>query len=573
MTGIAARLSEAYPPTNEGKGAAVMPLREELVGPTRATLLLLLGAVALVLLIACANVANLLLARATARTASWRCAPPSAPARGRIVAQLMTESLVLALAAGAAGLVISKIGVSALIALAPAGLPRLGEIAMDGRVLAFTLGVSVAASVLFGVLPAMQASRLDLNVALRQGGRGSAAGGGGARLRQALVVGEVAIAVALVVGASLLIRSFVALGRVDLGFRTDRLLVVESTVPADDLQAARRATLFYGDVLPRLGALPGVASVAGVRGLPGASMLSNGGYWIEGGPGPDTLGIRSPQADFAVVTPNYFHTMGVPLRLGRDFSAGDQYEAPFVAIVNEALARQSFPAGDAIGQRIQCGLDSPKFMTVVGVVGNVRNYDPSRPPLAEIYMPYQQHPLYGRALTLVARTAGEPMLASNGFRATIRAARSDVPVRIGTMDDTISDVVSTPRFRTLLVGLFAALAFVLAIAGVYGVMAYTIGRRTAEIGLRMALGAASGDILRMVMIMGLRLALIGIAVGCALAYAVAQLLRGMLFAVGPADPVVFGMVPLVLLLTAAAACAVPALRAARVDPMIALRTD
>ena len=485
----------------------------------------------------------------------------------------MTESLVLALASGAAGVAISRLGVSALIALAPAGLPRLGEIAVDGRVLAFTLALSIAASLLFGVLPALQASRVDLNASLRQGGRSGAVGGGGARFRNALVASEIAIAVALVVGASLLIRSFVALGRVDLGFNTERLLVVESTVPSNDLAAARRATRFYADALPRLAALPGVASVAGVRGLPGTSLHSNGGYWIEGGPGPESLGIRSPQAVFTVVTPNYFHTMGVPLRAGRDFSERDQYEAPFVTIVNEAFVRQSFPKGDAIGQRIQCGLDSSNFMAIVGIVGNVREYDPSRPPRPEIYMPFQQHPFYGRSLTLVARTAGEPALAANAFRETIRGANPDVPVRIGTMDDTLSAAVSTPRFRTLLVGVFAALAFLLAIAGVYGVMAFTVGRRTAEIGLRMALGAASGDILRLVMATGMRLALIGIAAGCALAYAVAQLLRGMLFAVGPADPIVFGAVPVVLLLTAAAACAVPAIRASRVDPMIALRAD
>ncbi len=573
MTAIAARLEQAYPLSNQGKSAAVVPLREQLVGPTRATLYLLLGAVALVLLIACANVANLLLARATSRTAELAVRAALGAGRRRLVTQMMTESLVLAFASGAIGVAISKVGVSALIALAPAGLPRLGEIAVDGRVLAFALALSAAASLLFGVLPALQASRVDLNASLRQGGRSGALGGGGSRFRNVLVVAEIAIAVALVVGASLLIRSFVALGRVDLGFTTDRLLVVETTVPAQNDEGARRATAFYAGILQRLAALPGVASVAGVRGLPATARHSNGGYWLEGEPGPDALGVRSPQAVFTVVTPRYFQTMGVPLREGRDFSERDQFDAPRVAIVNEALARQAFPRGDAIGRRLQCGLDSLDFMTIVGIVGNVREYDPSRPPLPELYMPFHQHPFVASSLTLVARTGGEPMLAANAFRETIRGANPAVPVRVGTMDDTMSDAVSTPRFRTLLVGVFAALAFVLAIAGVYGVMAYTVGRRTAEIGLRMALGADAEGILRLVMTMGLRLALMGIVVGCALAYAVAQLLRGMLFAVGPADPLVFGAVPIVLLLTAAAACALPALRASRVDPMIALRAD
>jgi putative ABC transport system permease protein len=573
MSAIAARLARAYPQSNEGKSAAVVPLREQLVGPMRSTLYLLLGAVALVLLIACANVANLLLARATSRTSELAVRAAIGAGRRRLVAQLMTESLVLAVVAGVAGVILSRWGVAALIALAPAGLPRLGEIAADGRVLAFALALSAAASVLFGVLPAVQASRVDLNASLRQGGRGSALGGGSARFRSALVIAEIALAVALVVGASLLVRSLVALGRVDLGFTTERLLVVETTVPSRDLDGARRATAFYAAILPRLAAIPGVTSVAGVRGLPGTSLHSNGGYWIEGGPGPDALGVRSPQAVFTVVTPNYFHTMGVPIRDGRDFSGRDRSGAPPVTIVNEAFVRQTFPDGRAIGRRIQCGLDTLAFMTIVGVAGNVREYDPSRPPQPEIYMPFEQHPVFATALTLVARTGGDPMLAAHAFRETIRGASPEVPVRAGTMNDTMSDAVATPRFRTLLVALFAALAFVLAIAGVYGVMAYTVGRRTAEIGVRMALGAASGDILRLVMTMGVRLAVTGIAIGCALAYALAQVLRGMLFAVGPADPIVFVGVPIVLLITAAAACAVPALRAARVGPMIALRAD
>jgi predicted permease len=572
MTSIAASLEQAYPRSNANKGAAVVPLREHLVGSTRATLYLLVGAVALVLLIACANVANLLLARATARTGELAVRAALGAGRGRLVRQMMTESLVLALGSGALGVLLARWGVAALMAIAPAGLPRTAEVGVDWRVLGFALLASLAASLVFGVLPAVHGSRVDLNASLRQGGRGGALGGGGATLRNVLVVAEIACAVALVVGASLLVRSFAALGRVDLGFNPDRLLVVESSVPVGD-QGGGVATRFYASVLSQIAAIPGVTSAAGVRGLPGTSIHSNGGYWPEGSPGPEVTGVRAAQAVFTVVTPDYFRTMGVPVRQGRDFSARDGFDAPRVAIINDALARQSYAGVDPIGRRLRSGLDSLDYMTIVGVVGNVREYDPSRPPRPELYMPFEQHPAFATALTLVVRGAADPRAAANQVRAIVHAENAQVPARIGTMADTLSAAVSTPRFRTVLVGLFAGLAFVLAMAGVYGVMAYTVSRRRAEIGLRMALGAASGDVLRMVMSAGLRLAVVGIAIGCVLAYGVAQALRGMLFAVAPADPAVFIGAPIVLFLTAAGACLLPALRASRVDPMLALRTD
>jgi len=317
--------------------------------------------------------------------------------------------------------------------------------------------------------------------------------------------------------------------------------------------------------------------VAGIRGLPATwarfGHESNGGYWLEGGLNPEVVGVRLPQASFTVITPDYFRTMQIPMRRGREFTARDQYDAPLVAIVNEALARQAFGDGDPIGRNIAGGLDTLRFMTIVGVVGDVRTNDPSRPPAPELYMPFEQHPQTATSLAIVARTLGEPIAAATAFRETIRALNGDVPVRASTMTEALSLSVSTPRFRTLLVGVFAAFALALAIAGVYGVMAYAVSRRTAEIGVRMAMGAASGDILRLVMGQGLQLALAGIAIGCALAYGLARLLQGMLFAVAPADPVVFALVPVALMLTAAAATAVPALRASRVDPMAALRAD
>ena len=581
MTAVAARLERAYPVSNDGKGAIVVPLQEQLVGDTRPTLNLLAGAVALVLLIACANVANLLLARASARTSELGVRAALGASRRRLVSQLVTESALLALAAGLLGLVFARWIVAALIAAAPPGLPRLGEVGIDTRVLMFALAVSVVSSFLFGVAPALQATRIDLSSSLRQGGRAGALAGGGSRLRAGLVVAEVALAVALVIGASLLIRSFIALGRVTLGFSSDHLLVLQTSVPTQidlrNIAGAQRATAFYNNALPRLAAVGGVTSVAGIRGLPEARSRfgheSSGGYWLEGGLNPDTVGVRLPQAAFTVATPDYFKTMEIPIRRGRDFSAHDQLDAPFVAIVNDALVRQAFGDADPIGRSIACGLDTPKFMTIVGVVGDVRSNDPSRPPAPEIYLPFEQHPVTATSLAIVARTVGDPMVTANAFREIIRTLNGDVPVRASTMNDALSISVATPRFRTLLIGVFAALALVLAIAGVYGVMAYAVSRRTAEIGVRMAMGAASGDILRLVMGQGLRLALAGIGLGCALAYGLAQLLRGMLFAVAPADPVVFLAVPVALILTAAGATAIPALRASRTDPMTALRAD
>jgi putative ABC transport system permease protein len=581
MTALAARIEQTYPASNEGKGVVIVPLQEQLVGDTRPTLNLLAGAVGLVLLIACANVANLLLARATARRSELGVRAALGASRGRLVAQLVTESAMLALTAGALGLVLARWSMAAVVAAAPAGLPRLGEVGIDGRVLLFALAVSIASSLVFGVAPALQASRVDLNQSLRQGGRGGALGGGGARLRSVLVVAEIALAVALVVGSSLLIRSFVALGQVSLGFSADHLLVLETSVPTRidlrNIAGAQRATAFYTDVLTRMATVPGVTSAAGIRGLPAArgrfGHESNGGYWLEGGQDPSVAGVRLPQAAFTVITPDYFKTMQIPLRRGRDFSVRDRYDAPFVVIVNEALARQAFGDADPLGRNIACGMDSPKFMTIVGVAGDVRSSDPSKQPGPEIYLPFEQHPVTATSLALVARTAAEPMAVANTFREIIRSVNGDVPVRTSTMSDALSISVATPRFRTLLIGVFAFFALALAIAGVYGVMAYAVSRRTSEIGVRMAMGAGSTDILRLVMMQGLRLALTGIAIGCGLAYALAQLLRGMLFAVAPADPLVFVAVPLALLATVAAATAVPALRAARVDPMQALRAE
>ena len=572
LAAVAARLETAYPTTNADKSAAVTPLQDQIVGNSRATLLMLFGVVALVLLIACANVANLILARATGRTGELAVRAALGAARGRLVAQLMTESLLLAVVSAAIGVVLAHWAVSAFVAFAPVGLPRLDEVRVDTRVFLFALAAAAVASVAFGIIPAVHASRVDLNDSLRQGGRGTIAGAGG-RWQRTLVVAEIAMAVSLVTAAALLVRSFSALSRADLGYGVARRLVVETAIASNDVADARRATMTYAEMLRRVGAVPGVVSVAGVRGLPGTDMHSNGGYWIDGGPGPDATGVRAPQAVFTVVTPAYFRTLDIPLRTGRDFSAADAFDAPRVAIVNEALARQAFPNGDAIGRRIMCGLDSLEFMTIVGIVGNVREYDPATAPLPELYMPYLQHPTYGTSLRLVARTNVEPLALADTIRSVVRGVDPNIPTRMTTLEGTVGASVATPRFRMWLVGGFGGLALLLAMSGVYGVMAYLVGRRTAEIGVRMAMGATATDVLRLVIGEGVKLAGIGVAVGCALTFALAQSLRGMLFGVAPTDPLVLTVVPVALLATGALATAIPALRAARIDPLAALRAE
>ena len=358
-----------------------------------------------------------------------------------------------------------------------------------------------------------------------------------------------------------------------LGFSPAHVLVAATSVPTPGGDSAGRGARFYTDVLPRIAALPGVTSAAAVRGLPGTPLHSNGGYWLEGGPGPDATGVRAPQAVFTVVTPRYFRTMAMPLVDGRDFDDRDTESGPMVAIVNQALARAAFGGESPLGRRLECGLDTPRFMTIVGVVGDARVYAPSRPPLPEIYMPYRQHAGFATAMTIVVRTSGDPLALSHAVSTIVHDVEAAVPVRASTLDQTLSTSVAMPLFRTLLVGAFALLALALALAGVYGVMAYAVSSRTAELGTRLALGAGGGDIVRLVLGDGLKLSAGGIAAGLALSLGLGRLLRGMLFAVAPDDPVALTVVPLLVMLVSLAACVAPAWRAARIDPVRSLRAE
>ena len=573
MTGIASRLTEQYPVSNGDKGIAVVPLQDVVVGDTRQTLFLLLAAVAFVLLIACANVANLLLARAAARGRELVVRAAVGAGRMRLVRQMLTESAVLALLSGIGGVVVAWWGVSALLAFAPPDLPRLDEVTVDTTAFGFALAISLAASFIVGLAPAWHVSRVDLADGLRQSGKGSAIGMSGGYARKAFVVAEIALAVALVMGAGLLARSLVALAGVDMGFQGDRLVVLRTTVPVSGRPDFARAMDVYRTTLTELRALPGVAAAGGVTSLP-TLVRSNGGYWIQGGPGPEVLGMKSPQALFNVVTPDYFRTLQVPIVRGRDFTDADRLDAPWVAIINEQLAKDAFPGVDPIGRSIRAGLDSLEPMTIVGIVKDVRTRGPNRPIEAELFFPYEQHQGPATALNLVLRTdAADPLALGASAARHIRNRHPDVPIRVETMEMTMAGATAAPRFRTVLLVVFAIVALLLAIAGVYGVMAYTVNQRVPEIGLRVALGASPGDVMRLVLRDGGLLIGLGLVLGAALSYAGAQFISGLLFGVSARDPVVFAGVSMLVAIAALGACLVPGRRALKVDPLLALRAE
>jgi putative ABC transport system permease protein len=578
MSAIGARLEKQYPDSNEGKSVAVTPMRDDMVRGVRLTLYLLLGAVATVLLIACANMANVLLAKASARAREMAIRAAVGARRSRIIRQLITESLVLSLVAGVAALVVADWAAHALVALAPAGVPRIGETAVDGQVLAFTLLVSLVTSLLFGLAPAVQLSRVELYDALKPGAGRGIGGAGSRTMRSILVVAQVSLSVVLLAGAGLLIRSFVALHNVQLGFRPENLLIMDSNVPAsgnyppspEELKSLEHATRVYKDLLSQVRALPGVISAGGVR-VPPGDVRSTGGYWIDHL--PQQLNVSAPQAVLSVVTPGAFATLGMPVLRGRDFHDGDTYDAPFTAVINQSLARDAFAGQDPIGREIFCGLDSLKGMRIVGVVGDIRQHGPGQEPSPEIYMPYEQHPLVSTGMNLLVRTAAPPGTLEDVLQGTMRTLAPDAPVRFSTMELELSENVAAPRFRTFLVGIFAGLAFCLAMVGVYGVVSYTVSQSTNEIGVRMALGASRGNVLRLVLAQALTLSGTGLIVGLLAALGLTRSMSSMLFMVKPTDPATLFAVALLLMVVAVAAGYIPARRATKVDPMIAMRYE
>ena len=569
MTLIARRLERQYPETNKGLTVTVTRMRDEMVGDVRLTLYLLLGAVGVVLLIACANTATLLLGKATARFREVAIRAALGASRHRLVRQLVTESLLLALFAGALGLLVAFWGSKVLVALAPADLPRLSEVSLDRWVLVFTLGTSIVTSLLFGLAPALYAARVDLSDALKQGGRQMLSRGGIVRTRGALVVAETALAVVLLSAAGLLLKSFEALESVDLGFRPEKVLTMKATVPAP-LPAARQ---FFDDIIPQIRALPGVLSAGATMALPGQfESMAMGPYFFDQLP-PQRDWPAAPSAVVSVVSPGTFRALGIPLKSGRDFSDGDGADKRLVAVVNEALVRKSLAGENPIGRTVFCLFDSAQPMTIIGVAGDVRERGPSREPMPECYIPYRQHAFNGPALSVVVRTAGDPVGLEHTLRRLANKTSPRVPMKFATMAAMLSEEVAAPRFRTLLFGVFAGLAVCLAMAGVYAVIAYTVGQRSSEIGVRMALGASASSVLRLVIGQGLMYVAIGFALGLVAAVAVSRALRTILFQVQPSDPEVYLAVAGLLGLVALLASYIPAWRATKIDPLTAIREE
>ncbi|HEX7050740.1 MAG TPA: ABC transporter permease [Longimicrobiales bacterium] len=563
---VGSRLQQAFPQTNGPLTFSATPLREMLVGQVQTPLLVLLGAVGLVLLIACANVANLLLSRAAARETELAVRAALGAGRRRIIRQLLTESAVLGLLGGVAGLLLAYGGTRALVAARPEGIPRLDEVGIDGVVVAFTFAISLLTAGLFGVVPALQATAGSVVGALREGGRGALGARSGNRLRGGLIIAEVALAVLLLVGAGLLIRSFLHLTAVDPGFRPAHAMAVRLSLQGRAYAEPDARRNFFNALIERLEALPGVLAVGGADRLPmqrGANMF---GLDIEGRPPAPEGEVREIRA--VRVTPGYFEAIGVPLRRGRMITPRDRGDAVPVLLINEATVERWFPGEDPLGQRILLAAPSE----IVGVVGNVRQVELGREAEPEIYIPYAQRP--GGALQIVVRTAGDPLELAAAVRREVHALDPNLPVEGFTrLEQVIAGSVARPRFYTTLLGIFAAVALALAAVGIFGVMSYAVAQRRREIGIRLALGARPAEVVGSVVARGLALAGAGIAVGTLAALGLTRVMRSQLYGVSATDPLTFAAMILCLGAAAALASWLPARRAARVDPMVALRDD
>ncbi len=566
MRGIAQRLAEQYPQSSRDESAETVVLHDLIVGPIRPMLITLLAAVGVLVLIACANVANLLLVRASAREKEIAIRTAMGAGRWRIVTQMLAESLVLALAGGALGLALAWLAITPIRTLGAGSIPRVADITLDGHVLAFALLVSVATGLIFGMAPAWQASRGGPAAALKEGGRSSASSGG-RRVRSALLVGEVALSLILLVGASLLLRSFAKLTGVDPGFRSDHVLTFRVALPRISYPEPHNVVAFYERLLERLRAMPGVEAAAAVHQLPmrGDYVLS---FTIEGRPPAPPGGDDS--ANYRAISPAYFAAAGIPLLKGRPFAEQDAEKAPMVAVVDEAFAKRHFPGEDPIGRGIDIGNGTDGFYKIVGVVGNVHHEGLDAAPEPTMYVPYKQDAFSG--MWMLVRTTGDPSQFASTARLAVREIDSDLPAySMAPLDEVVSESVADRRFAMLLLGVFAGVAVFLAAVGLYGVVAYTVSQRTQEIGLRMAIGAEPRDVLRMVIGGGMRMAVAGVVIGLAGALALTGLVASMLFGVTAFDPVSYLATAAVLLGVSALACYVPARRAMAVDPLVALR--
>jgi len=573
METIAARQEKENPQTNSETGIEIIPLQESIVGEVRPALLIFLGAVGLVLLIACANVANMSLARAAARRREIAVRTALGASRRRIVRQYLTESVLLSLVGGGAGLLFALWGTDLLAALAPDSIPGGQAVRVDLRVLGFTLALSVLTGVLFGLLPALQASSAEPQEALREGGRTSSAGRRARLMRGTLVVSEMAVALVLLAGAGLLVKSFLRLQHIDPGVSIDRVLTMRLRLPDARYTQPGKQVRFYDDVLRRIQELPGVAAVGLTSDLPLGGSDSFLGFQIEGKP-QDKLG-QGPEGGFHQVSVDYFRTLGIPVLRGRSFDARDVQKAPEVAVVSDTLAKRYWPGEDPIGRRISFGTDEKgetSWTTIVGIAADVRQRGLHTEPRAEIYVSSMQSP--SRYASLIVRSSLDAVGLAASVRREVQAVDGDIPLYdVKTMREVLDGSLAARRFNMALLALFAAVAVLLAAVGLYGVLAYMVTQRTHEIGVRMALGARPRDVLRLVVGQGMALTLVGVLVGVVGALALTRLLSSLLVGVAATDPWTFGMVAVLLSGVACLACYVPARRAARVDPLIALRYE
>jgi putative ABC transport system permease protein len=574
LAAIGQRLSIEYPRTNEGLGFIAHSLHRDYVGDLRLPMLILFGAVGLVLLIACANVANLLLAQATTRRREIAIRIALGARRWTIVRQLLVESLLLACGGALIGVLGALWGVQALAKLLPESLSKLQGVAIDTRVLLFTLGVSVLTAIVFGGLPALLASRTTPGATLSDVARDVAGGNSGRHVRRVLVVSEVALAVVLLVSAGLLIRSFQLLRKVEPGFNPENALTMRMVLPFPKYAKQETRRAFYDEVLRQVEETPGVEAAGMITFLPLSFSGMNFSFSVEGHSGPSDLNL--PFALWRVVSPDYFRAMGIPLLRGRYFELHDSPESTPVVLINRRFAEQYWPAEDAIGKRLKVGpADSQNaWLTVVGVVGDVRQTGLYEQKL-EFYVPYmQERRSFMAPRDLVVRTKAEPGVIAAAVRKAVWAVDKDQPVsNVRTLDEVFSAAISQERFQALMLGLFAALALVLACVGLYGVISYSVVQRTHEIGVRMALGARPVDVLRLVIRQGMLLTFAGLVLGVVAGTFVTRVLTDMLFGVTPRDPLTFVGVPVLLLGVAFLACYIPARRATRIDPLIALRYE
>src|SRR5258706_602486 len=576
IASVAARIEQQFPDSNVGWSAKVVPMRDQLLGDIRSTLWTLVAAVVFVLLIACANVANLLLARAGSREKEIALRSALGANPGRLARQLLTESVLLALASGALGLLLAMWSVSILQQFGPASLPRMSEITVDWRVLAFTFVVSVLTGVIFGLAPAIASIRSDLNSILKTSGRGNTGSRGRARLRNSLVVCEIASCVVLLTGAGLLIQSFIRLQNVNPGFRPDHVLTMQLALP-EARYSEWKVALFHKQLLERLQGLPGV-QVAGIaRNLPLSGADASLNFTVENR--AVEASANQPRAKYRAASADYFQAMGIPLVKGRYFERTDGEKTPGVVLINSTMARRFWPNEDPIGKRMKAGFDNSQWCTIVGIVGDVKHTGLDADINAEMYYQYLQVPpalmsFVEGTMTLGLLTNAEPASITAAARNEVRKLDGDLAVfNVKTMDDLVAGSLSQPRFRTMLLGTFAAVALLPAAIGLDGVIPYSVTQRINEMGVRMALGAQKGDVLKLIVGQGVQLSAIGIGIGLAIALGLMRVMSKLLFGVNATDPLTFCVTAAVIFVVALVASTIPALRAMKLDPVVALRCE